>query len=75
VVLLDPPRAGCKEVVPHLAALGAERLVYISCDPATLIRDLGLIGEQGYAIERMQLVDMFPQTHHLETMVLLRRAA
>ncbi|MEW6593909.1 MAG: 23S rRNA (uracil(1939)-C(5))-methyltransferase RlmD [Thermodesulfobacteriota bacterium] len=75
VVLLDPPRAGCKEVVPHLAALGAERLVYISCDPATLTRDLGLIGEQGYAIERMQLVDMFPQTHHLETMVLLRRAA
>lgn len=73
VVLLDPPRTGCKEVVPHLAALGAGRLVYISCDPATLTRDLGLLVQQGYAIERMQIFDMFPQTHHLETMVLLRR--
>lgn len=73
VVLLDPPRAGCREVVPHLAALGAKRLVYISCDPATLTRDLGLLHEQGYAIERMRLFDMFPQTHHLETMVLLKR--
>ncbi|HSR37102.1 MAG TPA: 23S rRNA (uracil(1939)-C(5))-methyltransferase RlmD, partial [Desulfurivibrionaceae bacterium] len=72
-VLLDPPRAGCKEVIPHLLGLGAERLVYISCDPATLTRDLALLHEQGYAIERMQLVDMFPQTHHLESMVLLRR--
>ncbi|MFZ5763537.1 MAG: 23S rRNA (uracil(1939)-C(5))-methyltransferase RlmD [Thermodesulfobacteriota bacterium] len=72
-VLLDPPRAGCREVVPHLPALGAERLVYISCDPATLSRDLVLLQGQGYAIERMQLFDMFPQTHHLETMVLLRR--
>lgn len=73
VVLLDPPRAGCKEVIPHLARFGVGRLVYISCDPATLTRDLGLLLAQGYAIERMQLIDMFPQTHHLETMVLLRR--
>lgn len=75
VVLLDPPRAGCREVIPHLATLGASRLVYISCDPATLTRDLGLLVQQGYAIDRMRLVDMFPQTHHLETMVLLRRLA
>lgn len=75
LVLLDPPRAGCREVVEWLPRLGAERLVYISCDPATLVRDLGLLNRQGYGIERMQLVDMFPQTHHLETMTLLRRDA
>ncbi len=73
VVLLDPPRAGCREVIPYLSRLGAGRLAYISCDPATLTRDLGLLLAQGYAIERMRLFDMFPQTHHLETMVLLRR--
>lgn len=73
VVLLDPPRAGCKEVIPHLAALGAGRLVYISCDPATLTRDLGLLKAQGYDIEQVRLFDMFPQTHHLEAMVLLRQ--
>jgi len=73
LVLLDPPRSGGKEVIPYLTRLGAGRLVYISCDPATLARDLHLLKAQGYGIERMRLFDMFPQTHHLETMVLLRR--
>ena len=73
VLLLDPPRAGCREVLPHIADLAASRVAYISCDPATLARDLVLLRDQGYAIERMQLFDMFPQTRHLETMTLLRR--
>lgn len=73
VLLLDPPRAGCREVIPHLAALDVAQIACISCDPATLARDLVLLCDQGYAIERMQLFDMFPQTRHLETMTLLRR--
>lgn len=73
VLLLDPPRAGCREVLPHVADLAPGRVVCISCDPATLARDLVLLRDQGYAIERMQLFDMFPQTSHLETMTLLRR--
>jgi 23S rRNA (uracil1939-C5)-methyltransferase len=60
-------------VIPHLAALDVAQIACISCDPATLARDLVLLRDQGYAIERMQLFDMFPQTRHLETMTLLRR--
>ncbi len=74
IVLLDPPRSGCKEVLPHVLDLGAERIVYISCDPATLCRDLGqLVLPGNYEIKKMCLVDMFPQTSHLETIVLLER--
>ena len=73
LVILDPPRRGCAEVLPHLAGLGAALLLYISCDPATLARDLvGLVG-QGYRIDKIGMVDMFPQTAHLESMVLLRK--
>lgn len=73
LLILDPPRRGCVELIPLLAGLGAGLLLYISCDPATLARDLaGLIG-QGYRIEKAGIVDMFPQTAHLESMVLLRR--
>lgn len=73
LVILDPPRRGCAEVIPLLAGLGADLLLYISCDPATLARDLtGLIG-QGYRLDKVGVIDMFPQTAHLESMVLLRR--
>ncbi|NTV14806.1 MAG: class I SAM-dependent RNA methyltransferase [Desulfobulbaceae bacterium] len=73
LVILDPPRRGCAEVVPFLAALHAPLVLYISCDPATLARDLRLLKAQGYQLERARMVDMFPQTAHLESMVLLRK--
>ncbi len=69
-ILADPPRAGLgKPVVKELARIRAPRLTIVSCDPATLARDLrGLIAE-GYRIEKITLVDLFPQTFHLETVV------
>lgn len=73
IVLLDPPRGGCREVLVALGRLAPERIVLISCDPATLVRDLAGLGEHGYRCRAMQLVDMFPQTHHLETIALMER--
>ncbi|MEW6518826.1 MAG: 23S rRNA (uracil(1939)-C(5))-methyltransferase RlmD [Thermodesulfobacteriota bacterium] len=73
LALLDPPRQGCAEVIPYLPELGVTRVIYISCDPATLCRDLVILEREGYGVEKMQMVDMFPQTHHLETIVSLRR--
>jgi len=72
---VDPPRTGLgPEISALLAEVGAAALVYVSCDPATLARDLrGLIGS-GYAIQSITLADLFPQTFHLETVVQLRRA-
>jgi len=70
-VVIDPPRQGAPGLAAHLAALTGDRLVYISCDPATLCRDLGDLVEHGFSIRKIQPVDMFPQTHHIETIVLL----
>ena len=71
-VLLDPPRAGIgKRMVDRLAKLRPPRLALVSCDPATLARDLaGLIGA-GYRVDKLTLVDLFPQTYHLETVARL----
>ncbi len=72
-VLADPPRAGLgKEVVTHLNRLAPPHITIVSCDPATLARDLA--GLTGYSIERITLVDLFPQTFHIETVVHLRRS-
>ena len=74
-VLLDPPRAGLgREVVKRLAELRPPVLSIVSCDPATLARDLAGLLAAGYAIEKMSLVDLFPQTYHLETVVRLKVA-
>ena len=71
VIITDPPRAGMHEdVVQRLVALRAPRLVYISCNPATQARDLELLDEV-YRVTRVQPVDMFPHTHHVENVVLL----
>jgi 23S rRNA (uracil1939-C5)-methyltransferase len=71
-VLLDPPRRGCHPAaLQALAALRAPRLVYISCHPGILARDLPPLLEAGYQIERIQPIDLFPQTPHIETVVTL----
>jgi len=74
VAVLDPPRTGLGErVARSIANLGAPRVCYVSCDPATLARDLSHLVTAGYRIEQMHLVDMFPQTYHIETVVHLTR--
>lgn len=72
-VVIDPPRQGAPELAAALAALCRDQLIYISCDPATLCRDLGDLCDHGFSIGKIQPVDMFPQTHHIETVVLLNR--
>lgn len=69
-VLLDPPRDGAYEAVRKLSALGAKRLVYVSCNPATLARDTVELMKQGYRLKRAGILDMFPQTAHVEAMAL-----
>lgn len=70
--LLDPPRAGARTLVEALARLRLEQILYVSCAPATLARDAALLAASGYRLERLCLVDMFPQTRHIETMALFR---
>lgn len=75
VLVLDPPRAGAQAVIEQLPALPKiPRILYISCHPVTLARDVALLQQQGYQIERWGAMDMFPQTAHSEAMVLLSAA-
>ncbi|NOI14561.1 23S rRNA (uracil(1939)-C(5))-methyltransferase RlmD [Vibrio hepatarius] len=69
-VLLDPARAGASGIVDQLSALGAERVVYVSCNPATLARDSQSLLSQGFKLEKLGMLDMFPHTSHLESMAL-----
>lgn len=72
VVVMDPPRCGAKELLEPLGRLRPKAIFYVSCDPATLSRDLGHLHRQlGYRVERVQPLDMFPQTFHLESLSLL----
>jgi 23S rRNA (uracil1939-C5)-methyltransferase len=74
VVVADPPRAGFHpKALATLATLGPARLVYVSCNPSTLARDVGELVRHGYALEWVQPVDMFPQTPHIEAVARLRR--
>lgn len=73
ILLLDPPRAGCAELLSALSPPYPPQIAMISCDPATMVRDLATLQGHGYQVASLQLVDMFPQTHHLETIALLRR--
>jgi len=71
VVTTDPPRAGMsKKAVARMAALGADRLVYVSCNPATLAANAAQLDELGYTLRRVAPVDMFPHTHHIEAVAL-----
>jgi 23S rRNA (uracil1939-C5)-methyltransferase len=74
LVVVDPPRAGLgPKITQLLAALRVKRIIYVSCDPATLARDLRLLLETGYHVEEMHMVDLFPQTFHIESVVRLAR--
>jgi 23S rRNA (uracil1939-C5)-methyltransferase len=75
LIVVDPPRTGLgAETCALLAEIGAPALAYVSCDPATLARDLRVLIASGYQIQSITLADLFPQTFHLETVVQLRRA-
>jgi 23S rRNA (uracil1939-C5)-methyltransferase len=71
---VDPPRSGLGEPVAlAVASLGPPRVTYVSCDPATLARDLIPLLAAGYSVEQAHLVDLFPQTYHLESVLHLVR--
>jgi 23S rRNA (uracil1939-C5)-methyltransferase len=72
VWVLDPPRAGCKALGTHLGRLHPKRVVYVSCDPTTLARDLRLFSEKEFHLQDLQLLDFFPQSYHMEVVALLR---
>ncbi|MGH8372455.1 MAG: 23S rRNA (uracil(1939)-C(5))-methyltransferase RlmD [Gammaproteobacteria bacterium] len=73
-ILLDPPRAGAREVIAHFDKLGAERIVYVSCHPATLARDAEiLVNHHGYRLRAAGALDMFPHTAHVESIALFER--
>lgn len=74
LVLLDPPRQGCREILSLLPDLCTDKILYISCDPATLVRDLRQLQEVGFTLRYLRGVDMFPQTSHLEAVAMLVRA-
>ena len=74
VIVVDPPRKGCdQELLETIVKMAPERVVYVSCDPATLARDLKVLCGGGYALEKVRPVDMFPQTVHVETVCLLSK--
>lgn len=75
VVVVDPPRKGCeKEVLDAIMTMSPEKIIYVSCNPATLARDLKVLVSGGYEVEKVQPLDMFPHTLHVETITLITRA-
>ncbi len=76
VIVVDPPRKGCAQsLLQTIITHGPERIVYVSCDPATLARDVKILGEGGYELMAVQPVDMFPMVFHVESVVLMTRVA
>ena len=74
VIVLDPPRKGCsQELVKTVSEMQPDRVVYVSCDPATLARDCKRFGELGYKVEKLTAVDLFPRTVHCEAVALLTK--
>jgi len=74
VIVVDPPRKGCdKALLDTMVKMQPERIVYVSCDPATLARDVKVLEEEGYQVEKVRACDMFPQGGHVETVCLLQK--
>jgi 23S rRNA (uracil1939-C5)-methyltransferase len=73
IVILDPPRSGASDVVRLIPLLEPGKIVYVSCDPQTLARDLALLRKNGYDVAASRPFDMFPQTHHIESVTILYR--
>jgi 23S rRNA (uracil1939-C5)-methyltransferase len=74
LIVLDPPRAGCKTIMDQMIRLKPQKIVYVSCEPTTLSRDLRLFSESGYSLQGLNLIDMFPQTYHMEIIGLLQHS-
>ncbi|MBQ0783571.1 MAG: hypothetical protein KBT66_04990, partial [Amphritea sp.] len=72
-ILLDPPRSGALEMAQTIGRFKATRIVYVSCQPSSLVRDAAIICAQGYSMTHLGIMDMFPQTHHIESMALFIR--
>ncbi len=70
-ILLDPPRSGAHEIVQSLSKFKAERIVYVACNPATFARDVSVLSQHGYRLAKAGILDMFPQTRHIESIALL----
>ena len=74
VIVVDPPRKGCDTAaLETIVKMKPERIVYVSCDSATLARDVKWLGERGYEVKKVKACDMFPGTVHVETVCLLNR--
>lgn len=67
-IVLNPPRSGAKGLEGDLASLGAEKILYVSCNPSTLARDLAALSKKGYKLKRVRPIDLFPHTFHVETL-------
>ena len=72
-MLLDPPRTGAKECIALITKIRPEKIVYVSCNPATLARDVEIIIAAGYSLDAAGIMDMFPHTTHIESMVSFTR--
>ena len=72
-ILLDPPRAGAFEFLDTIIKIGPKQILYVSCNASTLARDAEYLVAKGYRVLRVGLMDMFPQTSHVETMMLLQK--
>jgi 23S rRNA (uracil1939-C5)-methyltransferase len=72
LIVLDPPRTGCKTILDQIVRLKPKKIIYVSCEPTTFARDLRLFSERGYSLQRLSLIDMFPQTYHMEVVGLLK---
>jgi 23S rRNA (uracil1939-C5)-methyltransferase len=74
LIVLDPPRTGCKTILDQVVKWKPKKIIYVSCEPTTFARDLRLFSEREYSLQRLSLIDMFPQTFHMETVGLLQQS-
>ncbi len=72
LIVLDPPRAGSKRILAQMVRLKPKKIIYVSCEPTTFSRDIALLSEKGYHLNKIHLIEMFPQTYHMEVIGLLQ---